>query len=138
MREYTAGLVDRDRRGPRGQETDPETETEVFNEGMELDTEPVQSAPPGKKPAGPPFRRGTIPMLPVTGCSSEFRSALCLPVWLVSLLTHPKLFWGARQNVLESGPCHPETLTRQQTQVPDSPVAGEPEGRHKPHSSVGG
>ena len=104
MREYTAGLVDRDRRGPRGQETDPESETEVFNEGMELDTEPVQSAPPGKKPAGPPFRRGTIPMLPVTGCTPEFRSALCLPVWLVSLLTHPKLFWGARQNVLESGP----------------------------------
>ena len=50
----------------------------------------------------------------------------------------PNSFGGPDKTSWSLGPCHPETLTRQQTQVPDSPVAGEPEGTHKPHSSVGG
>ena len=47
---------------------------------MRLGTGPVQSAPPGKRPAGPPLRRGTVHVLPVTCWTLEFRSVLCLPV----------------------------------------------------------
>ncbi|CAM9392769.1 unnamed protein product [Rangifer tarandus platyrhynchus] len=137
-------------RTPRGlwAETggDPETETEVFDEGMRRGTGPVQGAPPGKRPAGPPFRRGTIHMLPGTCWTLEFRSVLCLPVRFGQSPQPPQTLLGGQTKrpgvwVPRSGGCKLRSPIRPSRENPRADMSSAPafrdetglwEGREQP------